>query len=333
MIKTSHILGVLACAALALGAGGDELRNVKAGEPVPAYTLPTVDGGQLDSASMKGSVVVLVYLSGEQRSSELAATESSEVVRAIGSEKVKLVHASADVVHKPYFQRFRSEHGLGKVPLLLDGSRDLYAKLGLIVFPTTVITDEEGNLAHVISTRGPDYTHVLDAYIRHTLGMYDDEQLAEALKARVSGVGSPKSLASRHRSAARLLRDKGLLPAAREELLKARELDPEDFDIRLDLADLDLAMGNVQDAMTLVDQMLVAQPEHRRAKQLKGIALYRLGNLEEAEAMLTEAIELNPEPARAHYYLGRICERTGRTQEALDHYRRALGHLLDEPEG
>lgn len=327
------MLGVLACAAVALTAHADELRNVKQGEPVPAYKLPTVDGGQVDSDAMKGSVVVLVYLSGEQRSSELAATESNEVVKALAHDDVKLIHASADVVHKPYFQRFRDEQGLGEVPMALDGARDLYAKLGLIVFPTTVVVDKEGNLSHVISTRGPDYPHVLDAYIRHTLGMIDDAQLADALKARVSGVGSPKSLASRHRSAARLLRDKGLLPAARDELLKARELDPDDFDIRLDLADLDLAMGNVQDAMTLVDQMLVAQPEHRRAKQLKGIALYRLDRLDEAEVMLTESIELNPEPARAQYYLGRICERTGRTQEALEHYRQALSHVLDEPEG
>ena len=333
MRKTKSMLGALACAALVMSAHADELRNVKQGEPVPAYKLPGIDGGQVDSDTMRGSVVVLVYLSGEQRSSELAATESHEVIGALERDDVKLVYASADVVHKSYFQRFRSEHGLGKVPMALDGARDLYAKLGLIVFPTTVVADKDGNLAHVISTRGPDYPHVLDAYVRHALGMIDDAQLADALKARVSGVGSPKSLASRHRSAARLLRDKGLLPAAREELLKARELDPDDFDIRLDLADLDLSMGNVQDALTLVDKMLVEQPEHRRAKQLKGIALYRLDRLDEAEAMLNEAIELNPEPARAQYYLGRICERTGRTQEALEHYREALSHVLDEPEG
>ena len=330
--KIGAMLAALAVGVVAFSAAGDDLRNVKKGEAVPGFRLPTLNGDPVDSEAYDGRVLVLVYLSAEQRSSELAAGESSEIVGAFEPDQVSLVHVTADVVHKPYFEKLRGEQGI-TAPLAFDADRSLYAELGLIVFPTTVVVDSGGNLAHVISTRGPDYPHVLDSYIRHALGEIDDAQLADRLKAGTVNAGSPRSQASRHRAAARLLKEKGLIKSAREELIKARALDPDDFDIRLDLADIDLLTGAAEEARDLAGGLLEVQPEHRRAKQVMGIALYRLGDMEQAEGYLLGALELNPEPARARYYLGRIYEEQGRIDEALTQYREALRAALDEPEG
>lgn len=317
-------LGVCLTAAQA-----DDLRKVNKGEPVPVIKLPTIDGSQFDSEAAKGKVLVVVYLSAEQNSSELAAVESTEVARELGSDNVELVHVTADVVHKPYYERLRAEKGID-CPLAFDASRKLYADLGLIVFPTTIIENRDGTLAHVISTRGPDYRHLLEVYVRHAMGLLSDEQLQEQLKARPSDMHSPKSLASRHRAAARLLRDKGLTDAAREELAQAQKLDPEDVEIRLDMADLDLATGNTDEAAELINGVLAEQPEHRRAKMLDGILLFQQGQLDSAESILVEALVLNPDPARVHYYLGQIYEKKGNTAKALEHYREALARLLHE---
>lgn len=327
---TSLLLAGLIAAASA-PARADELRNVKRGEPVPAYRLPTLSGETIDSEALKGSVVVLVYLSAEQRSSELAATESAKIVEDIGSGDVELIHVSADVVHKPYFQRFREERNM-EIPFGLDPDRSLYGRLGLIVFPTTIVVDREGKLAHVISARAPDYAHVLDTYIRHALGMISDSELENALKARASSEGSPKSLASTHRAAARLLREKGLYNAARDELHKALENVPDDPDILLDLADLNLYTNDLDAAEQVITKVLASHPEHRRAQQIKGIILYRRGQLDQAETVLLDALSLNPDPSRVHFYLGCIYERTDRHAKALEHYREALRRLLHEPE-
>ncbi len=316
---------------LALPARADELRNVKRGEPMPAYKLATIDGTSVDSEAYKGSVLVMVYLSAEQRSSELAAMDSRTVVAQFSTDPVKLVHVTADIVQKAYFQRFRQERALD-APLALDADRGLYGKLGLIVFPTTVIVNREGKLAHVISIHSPDYTHVLDSYIRHALGAINDEQLQERLKARASTEGSPKSLASSHRAVARLMREKGRLDAAKTELTKAREQDPANPEILLDLADLDMAMTNLDEAEKLTQTVLETHAEHRRAKQIKGIILYRRNKLPEAEAALLESLNLNPDPARVHYYLGKIYEQQGQSAKALEHYREALQRFLGESE-
>jgi tetratricopeptide (TPR) repeat protein len=318
------ILGVLGG-----GAQGDDLRNVKRGEAVPAFRMSASDGTMIDSSLLRGKVVVLVYLSAEQKSSEQAAGDSSEVMKKFGEAPVTLLHATADIVHKPYFDRLRAERGI-EAPLGLDTGRRLYGDLGLIVFPTTIVADKEGVLRHVISTRSPDYPWILECSIRHALGEFDDATLAERLKSRGPELGSPKSLAARHRSAARLLREKGLNDAARAELLRAREFDPEDPNITLDLADIDLATGHADEARTLAAGILEHNPVHRRAQEIAGVAMFKLGDMEAARTILTESIVLNPSPARALYFLGRIDEAQGRGAEAMKRYREALERVLGE---
>jgi Tfp pilus assembly protein PilF/peroxiredoxin len=321
-----------ACALLALTlapARGDELRNLKRGEPIPTYHLPTIDETAVDDASMKGSVVVMVFLSAEQRSSELAALDARDVVIALKDPSVKLVHVTADVVQKAYFERFRKDRGI-EVPLVFDADRTLYARLGLIVFPTTIIVDTQGRLADVISLHGPEYKQILDARVQHTMGKLTDEQLAERLKARASVDSSPKSLASAHRSAARFLREKGQNEAARAELAKALEQDPSNSDILLDLADLDMLGGDLDAAEKMLATVLEQQPDNRRAKQLRGIALYKRGKFDEAEAVLLDALVLNPDPTRVHYFLGRIYENKAQPAKAAEHYREALKKFLHE---
>ncbi|MFG0283398.1 MAG: tetratricopeptide repeat protein [Phycisphaerales bacterium JB039] len=324
-------LAALACSALLVTpCGADDLRNVKRGEPLPAYKLPTIDGAVIDNEAMKGAVVVIACLSAEQRRSELVAMESDALVQSMDNPQVKLVHVTADVIRKSYFEAFRRDRSIA-APLAFDPDRSFYGKLGLIVYPTTIVVDPEGKLAHVISLHSDRYKHTLEAYILHALGQIDDAALAQRLEEHPSEAGSPKSLASAHRALARSMRERGRLDNAREELLKAREQDPSSIDILLDLADLELLMGDLDSAEALIDEALAMQATNRRARELKGIALYRRDKLDDARKTLTEALQLNPNPDRIHYYLGLICERQGDDAGALEHYREALRHLLHEP--
>jgi tetratricopeptide (TPR) repeat protein len=334
-IMTRLLAACLCLACLALQASADELRNLRRGEPMPPYRLVSSEGQLIDSEEYKGTVLVMVYLAAEQRSSELAAIDARAVVGQFSeaadpeAPPVKLLYITADVVRKAYFQRFCEERGLD-APLALDADRSLYGKLGLIVFPTTLIINRDGKLAHVISLHNPDYTHVLDSNIRHALELIDDEQLRERLKARPTAETSPKRIAAAHRALARQMREQGRLEQAREELIKSREHDPENPEILLDLADLEVALNNIDQAARMVDVVLRENPGHRRAKQIRGIVLFHKGQLAEAESVLLEALHLNPDPARIQYYLGRIYEQQGQTAKAVEHYRRALERFLHE---
>ncbi len=326
-----HGLTVIAItAALALPCRADDVRNVKRGEPTPAYHLPAIDGAVVDSKALEGSVVVVVCLSANQRRSELAAMDSSAVVHDLGSDQVKLVHVTADVIEKPYFEKFRADRGIS-APLAFDADREWYAKLGLIVFPTTLVVGKDGKLAQVISLHSAGYKHTLSAYLQHGLGKITDQQLQEQLADHSAAEGSPKSQASAHRALARAMREKGNLEAARAELQKALEQDAENREVLLDIADLDLQMNDLNGASSMVEKVLIAQPDHRRAKQVKGILLFRRGELKEARTELEDALNLNPNPEIAHYYLGQIYEQMGDQAKALAHYREALRRFVHEP--
>jgi len=331
ILARSLLLPVCALAATA-GAGPaqhvDSLRKVKVGEKMPAYELTTTEGKVIESDALLGKVVVLIYLSAQQRGSEQAAADANRVLKKLGKADVDLLFVSADVIQRDSFQKFWEEAEI-EAPLAFDPRRDLYAKLGLIVFPTTIVIDRDGRLAHVISTRRNDYPEALSAYIRHALGEIDDAKLTEELTAKAFDRGSPKSRASRHRAAARLLRGKGLLDSAEKELQAALQLDSEDTNIQLDLADLYLAQRKIPLAEKIVQAVLEVEPKHRRARLLEGIVLFEKGQLDEAEAVLIEALVLNPDPARTHYYLGRIYEQKGDKDKAIQHYREAIARLLE----
>jgi len=325
-------IALAAAAALLLSAGparADDLHNVKKGEPVPACKLPSITGAVVDSEQFKGSVVVYVCLSAEQRRSELAATESQQVVKALGEEPVKLVHVTADVVQKAYFEKLRADQSI-TADLAFDADRAFYGKLGLIAFPTTVIVNKEGRLENAISLHGSNYKNTLDAYIRHALGKLSDKELDDRLSAKATDSGSPRSAASAHRALARLMREKGQFDEARAELRKGMDLDPANAELMLDMAELELAAGNLDAADAVLQKVLDAQPEHRRAKQVKGIILFRQGNMVEAKVVLEQALVLNPSPEVVHYYLGQIAEKQGDAAKAIEHYREALAKLLHE---
>ncbi|MCA8959368.1 MAG: tetratricopeptide repeat protein [Planctomycetes bacterium] len=331
--------------------GLDELRNVKRGAKVPHFELPTFDGRTVKSEDYEGKVLVILYLLAQQGASSRAAVDAHQVVQSFAPpppepenkvrapavdaaataarNPVQLLLVTADVVHKAQFEQMLAEAGI-TATFAMDADRRLYRDLGLIVFPTTVIVGGDGRLAHVISTRTATYEHVLDAYLQHTLGRIDDAHLEEILTSATFERGSPKSIVSRHRTAARLLREKGILDGAESELRAALEIEPKNIYVRLDLADLEATLGKTAEAATLVDAVLQEDPHHRRAKLIRGIVFFKEDQLDRAESLLTEALVLNPDPARTHYYLGLIAEKRGEPEKALEHYRQAIHRLLGE---
>ncbi len=307
----------------------DRLRRLGLGDEVPAFSLSTASDGTLDSAELRGRVVVLVYLSSGQRSSDRAAVDAHEVVGALETDEVVLACVTADVGRRGHFGELWRERGL-TAPLAFDPDRALYGALGLVAFPTTLVIDREGRLAHVVTTRRTSYPRVLDAFVRHALGRIEDAALDDALRARSQAVASPEALVARHRAVARLFREKGLLDGARSELEQALAVAPRDVRARLDLADLHLEADEPERALALADTVLEDEARNRRALLLRGIALAALDRLDEAESALTDSLVLNPSPARARYHLGRVYEAQGRADEALEQYRRALRRVIDE---
>ncbi len=330
-VKSTLVGCCLVCAGLLGGASAQgDGKKIIPGDLIPPYQLFTRSGEPIEHDAHQGEVRVLIYVIAKQRGSERAIADASKVVKDLKDQPIHLVFVTADTDQADYFAEFWKEKRITP-PLAFDPQRTLYADLGLIAFPSTLIIDPDGKLIHALSTHSPNYPYVLEGYIRHALGTLDDAGLSEYLKARQLPTSSPASQAARHRAVARLMREKGLDEAAEKELLSALELDPQSLDVRLDLAELYLHLDRIDEASAYIKQVQRVDAGHRHAMLLEGIVLFRQGNDEQAQAVLTQALKLNPDPARTHYYLGRVAEAQGNKDQALTHYRQALERLLDEP--
>jgi tetratricopeptide (TPR) repeat protein len=329
MKKLALSAAALLAAATALPAAADELRHIKPGQPIPDFALPTLDGDRLGRAELEGKTVILVYLSAQQRRSELAAAGALAVWRTLRRDDIALVFATADTDQPAAFRRHRAAANLSQ-PLLLDADRQLYGDLGLIVGPTTIVIDSQWRLAHVISSYRADYEHVLEAYVDHAQGRLNDEQLASQLEASTFQRDSTEQRIARHRAAAEVLRTSGLTAEAQRELQSALAIEPAHTGAQLDLAALLIRLDRPQDATALVAAVLRANPGQPRARLLNGIVLYHTGHLNESEAVLSEALIVNPDPVQTHYYLGLIWERKGDQARANEHFKKALSRLLED---
>ena len=307
----------------------ERLRRVDLGAPLPEFRLTCTDGSVLENASFQQRVLVLVYLSAEQSNSDRAVVDAQRVVQLLGRDDLSLLFVTADSGKQKHFDGLFAKADVS-APLAFDEAREFFGKLGLVVFPTTLVIDRNGHLMHVIATRRTNYAQMLDAYARHALGLIDETALAEQLAARNQNLASPKSLAQRHRAVSRLLLQRGLVEGAERELMQAMELDPSDSQIQLDLAELYLKNGSREQCAEIVSSLLKKDTHNRRALLIRGIVLFEEGKLDEAEAILTEALVLNPDPVRALYYLGQVYEKVGKKDQALEQYRKALARTISD---
>jgi tetratricopeptide (TPR) repeat protein len=310
-------------------AWADQLRNVQVGEVLPALEADGLDGKRVQSADPANKVLVLVYLSARQKQSEEALASAHRVTSHLANDSVKLVFVSADAEEADYFRQLR-DRVTAHEPFALDAGRDYYGKLGLIVFPTTVVADKEGKLRHVLASWTRDYEYQLELYCRHVLGEFGDAELATRLESKPQEKDDRRARAERHRAVAEILRGKGLTEASRAELEQALAVDAECVDAVTDLAGILVDEGKLDEAEKRVQSVLATQPNQPTAKLMLGVIALKRDRLAEAEQLLKEVLVMNPDPVRAHYYLGQLYERQGDYRLAAEHYREALKRTLKE---
>ena len=321
----------VACFVLAgaVGAPADQLRNVQPGQPLPPLEAAGLDGKPIRSADFTGKATVLVYLSARQRQSEETLASAHRVISNLGKSDLKLIYLSADTDQADYFRQLR-DRVMAHEPFVLDDGRAYYGKLGLIVFPTTIIADREGKLRHVLASWTRDYEKQLEACSRHALGEFDEAELQKRLAAKAEEKDEARARAERHRAVAAVLRGKGLLDDAAQEFQQALAADPNYAEAGVDLADLLVAQGKLDDAESRLNEILARDPTARGARLTLGLVKLRRDQLDEAEKLLKDALLMNPDPVRAHYYLGQLYERKGDAQSAAEHYREGLKRALNE---
>jgi FkbM family methyltransferase len=82
--------------------------------------------------------------------------------------------------------------------------------------------------------------------------------------------------------------------------------------------------GNIERAVGLYRQLLLAEPNNAQAWYLLGAACAQLGQLDEARSSLRQATGVNPRHAEAHNHLGVVLAQQASLDDAITSFRRAL---------
>ena len=95
-----------------------------------------------------------------------------------------------------------------------------------------------------------------------------------------------------------------MYPQAREAYVKISGKWPGMRQVRTRVAELLMVEGRYDEALKHIEEMVVKEPDHARARLLRGILWMKKGKTAEARAEILKARELDPESAEGHYFYG-----------------------------
>jgi tetratricopeptide (TPR) repeat protein len=129
-----------------------------------------------------------------------------------------------------------------------------------------------------------------------------------------------------------LLWTQAQFPEAAKEFQAELVNNPQHVLARLYLADTDIKMDKVDDAIPLLAKLEKSTPENAMAHRDLGEAYEKLGHNQEAVTEFRAAIRLAPEDVNAHWRLGRLYRAMGRTDEANAEFKKSqsLNQAADE---
>ena len=141
-------LGLLLLIVLLAACGGSGVpARLAVGDPLPEFTLPALDGSQVDSGSLAGKAVVLNFWA---TWCQPCLTEIPELKQLAG-DGFQVVGIALDQEGEPAVRPFVRSHGMSYRILL--GNQAVFQRLGGIAIPYTLVLDPSLKVVNIY--RGP----------------------------------------------------------------------------------------------------------------------------------------------------------------------------------
>jgi tetratricopeptide (TPR) repeat protein len=102
------------------------------------------------------------------------------------------------------------------------------------------------------------------------------------------------------------------------------ELQPADFEARLNLGALLLSRLNAQEAVAMLESAVRLDPRRPEARNMLGLALARVGRTREAIEQYAAALEARPDYPSARFNLANALVKSGQLEEAIADFREML---------
>ena len=302
------------------------LRNVKPGDPVPAFTCRGADGKQFKKADYTGRILVLVFARPEQPESLKALRTAQKLLADHPGSALSVLGIATQAGGAERLRRAAGDVPF-TYPIADDADRRTYGAFGVIVAPTTLLIDGTGVLRFILPHIPPDYERKLRAPTDLMLGNISPNEHAAALKGDREPISREQARTARRLALARKMAARGDYQTAITILEKTTPGDDQRAAVAALLGACYLENDQVEAAAKCLAPLADLKPAPRGLALALARLAVRRGNDAEAERRLLEALKTCPDPGPILFELGRLYERAGKTEQALKHYREALEHV------
>lgn len=319
--KACRILLVLA---LVAGTTGEcrALEGLKAGDPPPPVSLPSLNGKIYTAEYFSGHVGTLVFWSTWSPRSAEILDDFKRHHEAYGPEGLRVLAVNVDGEGlTPEEQRQIREFAATRelpFPVLLDEKLETYVSYGVMAHPSAVVLSREGRVAYTLGGYPLSLREELETEIRKALGIYVPPPPKPAERQ-----GGPGSAALQYYSMALSLiaRDQGDRAVA--ILQKARESDPSFLDPLVMIARIHLAEDNLETAESFLLEADLSLVSRSDLRYIRGLLFLKKGDAEKAEKEFRALREESPGENWGYWGLAMVHLARGSYSKSLEELRAA----------
>jgi tetratricopeptide (TPR) repeat protein len=321
------VVVVLAFSTVIYGGVSSSARRIAEGATTPEFSAVDTAGKPFAYRPSRRKVLMLAFLSSQQKRSQEAIEDLFSVLSGIPADKLtslQIAFVMQNVDDREFITAIQKK-APAAVQIIGDDQYTIWGKFGVIATPTVLISDPQGKVLCVKPGHAYDFAPVVKSRLFQALDMPYDVSPDDASTVRTVTNSTMSAKAKRHLQMAKLLSKKGRVISAIEQAQMAYEIDPNFLEVALELGELLCRAGQTQKAIKLVSTVSVRNSRDKaRVNLTLGWANRQMGELETAEEFLQEGIHQDATSPRLHYELGRIYQQRNDSDKAMKAYFRAL---------
>ncbi len=310
--------------------------ELQTGRPAPAFDLPVIGSPPQHVAfsRLKGKPAILMFGELYNENTIHAVGDMDQLRRKLEISKTDfhLYLILAQKAEPAELVQIQHEKKLNAI-LLHDLHREAYAAYHVVVLPSTVILDAQGNVVLAISGYPLTFSDIMEEAILYAYGKTTRKAFQTALGSDsvIPAVSENTVRASRMVSLGRQLFRRNYTDLAVERYYQALELDPNYLPAHIGIARCQIRMNHLDAATAQLEQVKQVDPYHTEADVVMAyIEILRGGSdLGAAQRRLELALLRSPNNPEALYLRGMAYEMQDQTDKALTQYKQAAQILLE----
>ena len=327
------VVGVLAFSIVICGGVSTPPRRIPEGALIPEFHAVDITGKPFACTRSNGKVLILAFLSSQQKNSQKAVEDIFRVLSSIPSDRLTSLQVAfvlQNVDNREFIASIQKE-APSVVHILDDDQYDIWGKFGVIATPTVLISNPQGMVLCVKPGHAYNFAQVVKSRLFQALEIPYDVSPADTATVRTVANSTMSAKAKRHLQMAKLLSRKGRVSSAIEQAQMAYEIDPNSPEVALELGEFLCRAGQAQKAIKLVSSLSgQSNRDKARINLVMGWAKRQLDQLEEAKKFLQEGIHQDATSPRLYFELGRIYQQRNDSEKAMQAYFRALQLIYGE---